>query len=255
MRPKQYIRRVKDSDTAILFIHGILGTPEHFEPFIPLVPPDWTIYNILLKGHGGTVKDFSAASMTEWEQQVHRTLQELLASHSRVVVCAHSMGTLFAIREAAENPIAEMFLLNVPLKVRIKPRLIKTSSRVFLGNVKPDDKWSTAAQKAYGIERDMHIIRYLGWIPRYLELFSEIRKTRKLVDRLSVPCRVYLSRKDEMVSLRSGNWFNDNPAVKVKRLDQSGHFYYSPKDLKRLRNDFRKMIRRISDAGENRRNL
>ena len=255
MRPKQYIRRVKNADTAILFIHGILERPEHFEPFIPLVPPDWTIFNILLKGHGGTVKDFSAASMAEWEKQVHRTLQELLASHGRVVICAHSMGTLFALQEALKYPIAEMFLLNVPLKLRIKPSLLKTLARVFFGNVKPDDKWSTAAQKAYGVERDLHILRYIGWIPRYLELFSEIGKTRKLTDRLSVPCRVYLSRKDEMVSLESANWFRDNPAVTVKRLDQSGHFYYSPMDLKRLRHDFREMIRRMSDAGENRRNL
>ena len=31
---------------AILFIHGILGTTSHFEPFLSLVPPNWTIYNL-----------------------------------------------------------------------------------------------------------------------------------------------------------------------------------------------------------------
>mgnify|MGYP002425729728 CR=1 FL=1 len=54
---------------AILFIHGILGTTSHFEPFLSLVPPNWSICNLSLKGHGGSVKDFSQASMTEWKQQ------------------------------------------------------------------------------------------------------------------------------------------------------------------------------------------
>jgi len=33
-------------------------------------------------------------------------------------------------------------------------RLFRTSWRVFTGNIKPDDKWSLAAQNAYSIERD-----------------------------------------------------------------------------------------------------
>ena len=50
---------------AILFIHGILGTTKHFETFLSLVPPNWSICNLSLKGHGGSVKDFSQASMAE----------------------------------------------------------------------------------------------------------------------------------------------------------------------------------------------
>lgn len=62
---------------AILFIHGILGTTSHFEPFLSLVPPNWSICNLSLKGHGGSVKDFSQASMTEWKQQVKNVIEEL----------------------------------------------------------------------------------------------------------------------------------------------------------------------------------
>ena len=166
---------------ALLFIHGILGTTSHFEPFLSFVPPNWEICNLSLKGHGGSVKDFSQASMAEWKQQVKNALEKLLDTNSKVIIVAHSMGTLFAIQEAIEKPVDELFLLNVPLKVRVTFRLFRTSWRVFTGNMKPDDKWSIAAQNAYGIERDPHILRYFGWIPRYLELFSEIRKTRKII--------------------------------------------------------------------------
>lgn len=76
--------------------------------------------------------------------------------------------------------------------MRVTFRLFRTSWRVFTGNIKPDDKWSLAAQNAYSIERDNHILRYFGWIPRYLELFSEIRKTRKIIGKLLTPSHIYL---------------------------------------------------------------
>lgn len=246
MERKQSIRCIKGADIAILFVHGILGTPDHFESFLPLVPSNWSIYNILLKGHGGSVKDFSAASMAEWKQQVHEALQLLLATHSKVIIAAHSMGTLFVIQEAIDNPIAALFLLNVPLKVRIRFQLLKTAWRVFRGNIKQSDAWSLAAERAYGIDRDPHIFRYLGWIPRYMELFSEIRKTRKLAYKLAVPCRMYLSSQDEMVSPKSGKAFEKNAYVTVKALSSSGHFYYSSTDQQLLRDDFVDMIKDVS---------
>lgn len=193
---------------AILFIHGILGTTSHFEPFLSLVPPNWSICNLSLKGHGGSVKDFSQASMTEWKQQVKNALEELSETNNKIIIVAHSMGTLFAIQEAIEKPVEELFLLNVPLKVRVTLRLFRTSWRVFTGNIKPDDKWSLAAQNAYSIERDNHILRYFGWIPRYLELFSEIRKTRRIIGKLLTPSHIYLSMLDEMVSPKCSKLFN-----------------------------------------------
>ena len=244
VKQEETIRHLESADTAILFVHGILGTPDQFKPFLPFVPSNWSIYNILLKGHGGSVKDFSSASMAEWKQQVHDILQTLLTTHSRIIIAAHSMGTLFAIQEAMEHPIAELFLMNVPFKVRIRFQLLKTSWRIFRGNVNLDDAWSLAAENAYGIDRDTHILRYLGWIPRYLELFSEIRKTRKIVPQLSTPCHVFLSLKDEMVSPKSGRLFEKASCVVVKMLNLSGHFYYSPEDRQLLQNDFIDMIKR-----------
>lgn len=230
---------------ALLFIHGILGTTSHFEPFLSFVPPNLEICNLSLKGHGGSVKDFSQASMAEWKQQVKNALEKLLDTNSKVIIVAHSMGTLFAIQEAIEKPVDELFLLNVPLKVRVTFRLFRTSWRVFTGNMKPDDKWSIAAQNAYGIERDPHILRYFGWIPRYLELFSEIRKTRKMIGRLSTRSHIYLSVKDEMVSPKCSEVCKDNSYIRVKMLKTSGHFYYSPEDQHLMNRDFNKMIQKI----------
>jgi len=183
--------------------------------------------------------------MTEWKQQVKNALEELSETNNKIIIVAHSMGTLFAIQEAIEKPVEELFLLNVPLKVRVTLRLFRTSWRVFTGNIKPDDKWSLAAQNAYSIERDNHILRYFGWIPRYLELFSEIRKTRKIIGKLQTPSHIYLSMLDEMVSPKCSKLFKDNPCICVKSLQTSGHFYYSPEDQCLMKEDFNKMIQNV----------
>ncbi len=235
----------EEKRVAIMFIHGILGTPKHFDLFVPLVPSDWSVCNLQLKGHGKSVKDFSRASMTEWKQQVKESLDELRKEHDQIVLVAHSMGTLFAIHEAVKNQVAELFLLNVPLKIHITARLIKTVWRVFTGNIKPEDKWSIAAKNAYGIEKDYHILRYLGWIPRYLELFLEIKRTKKLIQKLSVPTNVYLSLKDEMVSEKTYELLKDNNFVTVKMLNKSGHFYYFSEDISLLNRDFKEMVKRV----------
>ncbi len=185
--------------------------------------------------------------MTEWKQQVKNALEELLETNSKVIIAAHSMGTLFAIQEAIEKTVDELFLLNVPLKVRVTFRLFRTSWRVFTGKIKPDDQWSLAAQNAYSIERDHHILRYLGWIPRYLELFSEIRKTRKIIGELSVPSHIYLSMQDEMVSPKCREIFRDNSGMCVKILENSGHFYYSPEDQRLMKEDFSRMIQKVQN--------
>ena len=232
----------KQGKTGILFIHGILGTPEHFRMFLPLVPKEYSVRNLLLKGHGGSVRDLSQASMSEWKRQVSEALDELSVSCDSIIIEAHSMGTLFAIQEAIQRPIDELFLINVPLKLHITFRLLRTMQKVYTGNIKPEDVWYLAAQKACSIRIEKNVLKYLTWIPRYLELFSEISKIRKMLGSLSTKSHIYLSAYDEMVSVKCGKLFENNPQLSVKMLNSSGHFYYSPEDQKLMTEDFKRML-------------
>ena len=49
--------------------------------------------------------------MIEWKQQVKNALEELSETNNKIIIVAHSMGTLFAIQEAIEKPVEELFLL------------------------------------------------------------------------------------------------------------------------------------------------
>lgn len=184
--------------TELLFIHGILGKPEYFDFLKPYVPDEVRTTAILLEGHGGGPREFAHASMARWRNQVSETVENLGKSGKRLVIVAHSMGCLFAIDAAVKGKADALFLLNPPLSLRITRRLFTTSFKVKKGKI--DDRWTRAAKEAYSITDDPNLFLYIGWIPRYLELFGEIYRMRTVVKNLDVPTRVFLSSHDEMVS-------------------------------------------------------
>ena len=238
-------RRIQlNAKTAVLFIHGINGTPNHFRDFVELVPPECSVVNLLLKGHGKGVSDFGSASMEQWKAQVNEEVESLLDCHEHLLIAAHSMGALFAIRQAIKHPerIKALFLMAVPLKPFIRFRMIRTSVLMHLGRVREDDVWTQAAVKAYGINLERKFWKYIPWIDRYLELLKEIKAVRKNMSALETPSYCYQSQKDELVSLKSGDILRGNKWVTVRILENSGHFYYDKRDYALLLEDFRSFI-------------
>ena len=243
MAHKEYKRIIPRARAAILFVHGIVGTPNHFADFISLIPGDVSVYNILLDGHGGSVRDFSHTSMQKWERQVRDAVDELTLSHTEVYIVAHSMGTLFAIDRAIENEaIKGLFLLAVPLKIAPKPRMVANLCKVYFDKIKPDDVVAQAAKRCYGIAQDKNPFHYVGWLPRYFELFAKAKQTRARLSILQTPTVAFQSRRDELVSGKSAEMLQQNARVSVVELKNSGHYYYASEDFSLLLSEFEKFI-------------
>ena len=246
MEHKEYKRIVPDASAAILFVHGIVGTPNHFADFLSLVPDDVSVYNILLDGHGGSVRDFSHTSMQKWEAQVRDAVDELTLSHTAVYIVAHSMGTLFAIDRAIENEkVKGLFLLAVPLKIAPKPRMVSNLCKVYFDKIKPDDEVALAAKRCYGIAQDKNTFHYFGWLPRYLELFAKAKETKKRLPLFKTSTVVYQSARDELVSISSVKELQKNKSISIVELKNSGHYYYEQNDFVFLLNEFEKFIGQI----------
>lgn len=236
MDHREFTRHSHGSDKAVLLIHGILGTPRHFDRFLDVIPDDWSVYNILLDGHGGTVADFAKTSMDKWKQQVEDKLQMLCEKYSEVVIVAHSMGTLLSIEAAPRHPqVKAMILLNVPLHVRLTPAMAVRSIKVAFDKIDENDPLEAATRDATSIETDKRLWRYVSWIPRFLELFKLCRKTVDRIPQISAQCHVFQSRKDELVSARSCRYLENKPGIRYAMLEDSCHFHYSGKDLDRIR--------------------
>ncbi len=246
-RHQEYVRIVPEAKTAVLLIHGIVGTPDHFRKFIPRIPQSWSVINLLLDGHGKTTDDFANTSMKNWKLQVNNALALLRCQHDQIIIVAHSMGTLFSINAAIEDStkISHLFLMASPLRVHPKLSAITTSLKVLFRHISPDDLRANGAKDAYGIEPDPRLWKYLRWIPRYVELLNEIYQARKIVQKLSTPCTVYQSKRDELVAYSSVKILKKNPRIKIKTLPESGHFYLTPEEESSILDDFQDLCNRI----------
>lgn len=233
-----YKRIVPGAESAVLFVHGIVSTPRFFDDFVPLVPDDWSVHSLLLPGHGGSVTDFGRHSAKAWTAHVRASLDELRASHKRVYIVAHSLGTLLMIRQAVQDDarIAGMLLLCVPLRIWVKPSAMVKNALKGVGLRKEQD-----LHTYYGTAQDWRVWRYVRWIPRYLELFQESAAARREAAQVRVPCIVYMAQQDELVSLRGGEILRANPAMDVRMLPASHHHDFPPQDKAVLLAAFREM--------------
>jgi esterase/lipase len=239
MEHDSQIRIIDDAPYAVLFLHGITGSPCHFSRVLPLVdalPRDWSYYNLLLPGHGGSVSDFSRSTMKQWKRKVREVFLELADSHAQVVVVGHSMGTLFALQLAAEFPdkIPLLFLIASPIHPRVSPRGMMLCLRAVAGAVRADRPDEMAIIQAGGIRLTRKLWMYIPWARNMIALLWDARQTKKLLPMVSTKAVIFQSRRDEMVSPSSAKILSRYPNVKLTTLDDSTHFYYSADDLAQI---------------------
>ena len=230
---------------GIVFVHGIVGNNRIFDFISPLVPEGSVVKYVALAGHGGNALDFSRTSMSVWKQQVADAVIEMTGVCEKVIGVGHSMGCLLLLDEDVRRRLSGLFLLNPPLRIRLKVGLLTNALKVTLG-LTEGDAVALAAKDAYGISMDFNPLHYYGWPARYMELFAEIRRVRRsMPNEFTCPVSVVLAEKDEMVSVSSKEILNDKENVNVLFLPESHHYYYSPKDRVAICATFTDLMKRF----------
>ena len=248
MEHQEYVRIVPGAKIAVLFMHGIVGTPNHFKDLLPLVdqvPQQWSVYNVLLPGHGGKVEDFGKSSMKRWKDHVWCIFHQLADTHERIFLVGHSMGTLFSIQMALAHPekVSQLFLIAVPFRVRMRGFGILNLLRLTFGILDHADPVQAATRTVCGTEPTWMVWKYIPWLPRMWELLREMHTTAKLIDHLETSCVAYQSERDELVSNRSRRILENSGRVEVHNLLKSTHFYYSPEDIAVVQKRFHEIIK------------
>lgn len=234
MAHREYIRETDNHKLAFLFIHGIVGTPDHFNAIIDIIPNEFSIYNILLDGHGKKIEDFANTSMKKWEEQIEKTTTYLFSKFEKIVIVGHSMGTLFAIDIATKHPdkVEKLFLLAVPLTVFVKPVALKSSLKVAFDKVDENDDLAVAMKYGASVELEPKLWKYASWAPRFIELLLKIKDTEKMLENLTVQTIAIQSKKDELVTEKSFEILWLHQFVEAFMLKRSGHYFYEKSDLK-----------------------
>lgn len=234
-----YVRIVPGAKNAVVFVHGIVSTPRYWDAFVAATPPDWSVHSLLLPGHGGSVMDFGRTKWGEWRRHVTAVIDGMRDRHERVYIVAHSLGTLLTVQSVLERPekIAGLLLLAMPLRIFVKPASVVHNIAKGLGLAENPEELA----QYYGTAQDWRVWRYIGWIPRYLELFAISRDVRRRMAEMSIPAQVFMSGKDELVSLRSCRVLEKCPAVTLTILPDSMHHELAEADDAQVMEAFRRM--------------
>lgn len=226
-------------------MHGIVGNNRIFDFMSPIVPEGSVVKYVILDGHGGNALGFSRTSMSVWKRQVAEAIKEMADVCERVIGVGHSMGCLLLLQESVRNRVSGLFLLNPPLRIRVKVGLLTNALKVTLG-LTEGDAVALAAKDAYGISMDFNPLHYYGWPARYMELFAEIRLIRRSISH-GVPCpvSVVFAEKDEMVSVTSKEILEGKENIRVLLLPESRHYYYSTKDCAAMCVAFTELMKRF----------
>ena len=95
---------------------------------------------------------------------------------------------------------------------------------------------------ATSIQMDRQLWKYIGWVPRLVELLVEIERVRKLLPRLTVPTQTFQSVVDELVADRSCKDLEKCSCIRNTRLHRSGHFAYAPEDMALMKTRLKALI-------------
>lgn len=244
---KPFLLQAEGSRTAVLMVHGILGSPVQFEAAAKrLHGLGVTVMGVLLPGHGGSARDFAAAKLDGWQNEVREAVFRLRQQYERIVIVGHSMGGLLAVMEAAENRADGIVLLSTPMRVILSPRAVWMSLRILLGDPAKDDDMLRSYRRANSVQKGS-IGVYFSWIPRFWDLRRLIRKARRLLDRVCCPVLVIQSRCDETVSWTSHRVLAKGLAsapVDVLLLEKSRHSHFHCEEAEPL---YERICRFVTD--------
>lgn len=237
------VRQLPGSKNAVVLIHGIVSTPRHFDFLMDVIPADWSVYNLLLDGHGGSIRDFSRTRMSIWQRQAREAVDNACKLHQNVILVGFSLGCLLMMENACAHPqVKGLLLMNPPLVARVKLSMWIRCLRFAFGKPRLQDPVEKALWDDISVRIEPWLWKYLGWLPRFWELLVQCRKTRPLVRQLKMPCKVFWSEKDELVSPRAIAYFQNMTNVSVTAMPKGGHSYYPPEGKQAMRQAFAQLM-------------
>lgn len=97
---------------GVLILHGFGDTPQSVRALASVLhAKGWTVRAPLLRGHGSSLRVFTAARAQHWLADSRRALDELRRHSTRVAVVGQSMGGALATILASERDVDAMILL------------------------------------------------------------------------------------------------------------------------------------------------
>ena len=238
-----------DSNTMVIFVHGVIEGPNQFKEFAKIAyKKNFSYSAILLDGHGKRGIDFAKSNKEKWIESLDREIVKYKDKYEKIILVGHSMGGLLSILASLKykDKVSGLVLIAVPFRVFIKFKMIISIIKIYFGRIKKNDFLTMKAYDALSVGMG-NLGTYIKWIPRYLDLFTLMHITEKKLPKLEVPTLIIYTKKDELVSEKSlrvleKNLRND---YEIIHLEESGHFYYNRKELSKILKKFKEFLDKV----------
>jgi carboxylesterase len=245
--PHEEFCLLSGSKYAIVFVHGILGSPAQFRFLADeLLRQGYDCMGLLLPGHGGDARAFSRNSCKQWQQYVDAAISRIKPQYEHVYLIGHSLGGLLCLNYAATHNVDGVILFNAPLKFKLGLKQLMFSFRILLSSPEKDDDFLLTYRQAFSVKAG-RIYEYPLWLRQFASLYSLARKTRRILKEVKAKTLIVQSMKDESVQLRSAGLLKSglvNAQAEIMELKESYHGYMTEKDKKKLLNAVERFVTR-----------
>lgn len=217
------------SDLAILYIHGIMGSPLEFRRITEALKDENIHFKaLLLPGHGSNGYAFARTGANTWQTHVKREIHHLKNNYSRIILIGHSLGGLLALNASLQYPVDGIVLINTPIKTRISFQQISMSLRVLLSSENANDPMIRTYRETFSVSLNDWWTLPL-WIPRLLDVNRVASQTEKILNEVKIPVILFQSIHDETVNPKSAEILKrglGDHLMSLSYLNKSTHAYF-----------------------------
>jgi carboxylesterase len=216
---------------GILLVHGWTSTPYEVRRLGKYLNENgYTVYGLMLKGHGTVPKDLEGVVWEEWVEDVKNGITKLRETCGKVYIGGTSIGANLAIIVTEEDDdIAGLVLMATPYRMRYEAAALFVAKLLLKLKKKYRKKFYPPT---FGVSTTItRIISYQTYPVRsVLEAFKLVQEARKNLGAISQPCLIMQSTHDHIVSRGSMEAIYDQISSKVKKMkyiDKAYHTFIS----------------------------
>lgn len=209
---------------GVLLIHGLNGSLRDMaEVELFLRKNKLVTKNLLLPGHGSSVRKMLSQGWPEWSQEVREAYRDMRKQCEHVFLVGHSLGGALALHTAAHEEVAGVVSMCAPLYMRPWMQPLVWATKYFLPMVPTlrEDVRDRVARRRYARES-------YRWTPmRPVEsMINYLPTLRAELPRITAPALIMISNHDHVVPARDGREIYRQIGSREKYLVTFHHSYH-----------------------------
>ncbi|MCK5861748.1 MAG: alpha/beta fold hydrolase [Candidatus Hydrogenedentes bacterium] len=241
-------------DKAVLFVHGFVGTPNHFNDLPDQVAgAGWYVRVMLLPGHGTSPREFEQTSADQLQQGVLDEVTALRKQYKTLVLVGHSMGGALSTLAASEVELEGLVLAAPYYRITCAwyyPLLPET----FINTFSPLVRWiyrPTGMQPVNRPEARQEILAY-SWIPsaggRTAITVSDRARAPQVLEKITQPTLLIHSLRDTVTDPKASRAVFESLPAQDKRavwLETSDHIIFWDYEREQIANEVLEFLKKI----------